>query len=86
MREKRAGLVREIPESRRFVRKTLAKEAASTAGVLSADDSQSLAVNSNRVGMTYRHSQTMKIGTAGVIMVRARFRINVVLLCAVVNA
>jgi hypothetical protein len=31
MREKRAGLVREIPESRRFVGKTLTKEAAPTA-------------------------------------------------------
>jgi hypothetical protein len=31
MREKRARLAREIPESRRFVRKTLTREAASTA-------------------------------------------------------
>jgi len=39
MQEKRAGLVREIPESRRFIRKTLVKEAASTAStpVLAVD-------------------------------------------------
>jgi hypothetical protein len=30
------------------------------------------------VRMTYRHPQTMKMGTAGFIMVRARLRINVV--------